>query len=52
LASSASTYMLSMAEAQAKPAYFDRLSINFSKAGLATLGVLYFTSNFKVFYQK
>jgi hypothetical protein len=32
--------MLSMAEAQAKPAYFDRLSINFSKAGLPHLGAV------------
>jgi hypothetical protein len=38
--------------ALAKPAYFGRLSINFSKAGLATLRKLYFISNFKVFYQK
>jgi hypothetical protein len=41
-----------MAEAQAKPAYFGRLSINFSKAGLTILGAFYFISNFKVFYSK
>jgi hypothetical protein len=44
--------MLSLVEAQAKPAYFGRLSINFSKAGLATLGVLYFISNLKVYCPK
>ncbi len=52
LASSASTFMLSLVEAQAKPAYFGRLSINFSKAGLATLEVLYFNPNFKTYHQK
>ena len=52
LASSASTFMLSLVEAQAKPAYFGRLSINFSKAGFATLGVLYFISNLKIYHQK
>jgi hypothetical protein len=52
LASSASTFMLSLVEVRAKTACFDRLSINFSKAGLATLGNLYFIPNFKVFRQK
>ena len=52
LALSASTFMLSLVEARAKTAYFDRLSINFSKAGLATLGDLYCISNLKVNYPK
>jgi hypothetical protein len=41
--------MLSLVEARAKTAYFDRLSINFSKAGLATLGDLHFNPNLKIF---
>ncbi len=52
LASSASTFMLSLVEARAKTAYFGRLSINFSKAGLATLGVMCFVPNLKIIYQK
>jgi hypothetical protein len=51
-ASSASTFMLSVAEARAKTAYFGRLSINFSKAGLATLWVPHFILNLKVYYPK
>jgi hypothetical protein len=44
--------MLSPVEAQAKPAYFGRLSINFSKAVFATLEEMYFISNFKMYHQQ